>query len=117
MEDRAHQRDGGGMEHVKDSFPAPAAPRYTRCLGSGAAEAPPREPPMLRPGQRYFRCAACRFMFDTGERAPQCRCNWVECDNPACPASERMADGRRVRMKSRFCHPDKCRFFEAAPDA
>jgi len=76
----------------------------------------PAQEPLLRPGQRAFRCPVCRFMYDTGERAPECRCNWIECQHPDCPAGRQEPDGRKVRLKSRFCQPGKCRFFEAVTE-
>jgi hypothetical protein len=70
----------------------------------------------VRRGEQAKPLLICKFMHDTRERAPGCRCNWIECENPACPASAAHAGERAMRFKSRFCKPDKCRFFEEMPE-
>lgn len=55
----------------------------------------------------------CRWMIDTESPAPgSCQCHWVECTNPESPISKPMPNGKKMPWKTRFCHPEMCRFFE-----
>ena len=55
----------------------------------------------------------CRWMLDTGDPAPgPCKSRYIECTNPECPLSEPLGDGKKIKWKTRFCHPKQCRFFE-----
>jgi hypothetical protein len=55
----------------------------------------------------------CRWMIDTGNPAPgACNSHIVECTNPQSPIAQTFNNGQKIKWKTRFCHPNLCRFFE-----
>jgi hypothetical protein len=50
----------------------------------------------------------CKYMPPTGERTRKCGCYEFDCPNPEIPLFE----GKPHRALSKFCIPDKCKFFE-----